>query len=238
MTGVAWSRFQLPPGLPLFPRDCPPPILSQNLWRLLREPLDRFIEIKPMKKQTLRIIFTAMLSLGASCGVLAADNAATPTPQSAQNEVLVRSTQSWDETPLPVYPAGKPEVTIVKITIPPKSSLPWHTHPAINAAYVLSGSISIIRKDDGQRMHIGAGDAVVELVNTAHRGETGDEAAVLIVFYAGTKGMPLSVPLKQAKQAFAPKGGAPQAAPEPAETPLQQHEKGLEGSTFQQQKEH
>jgi hypothetical protein len=37
-----------------------------------------------------------------------------------------------------------------------------------------------------------------ETVNTAHRGIVGDQPATFIVFYAGTKGMPLSQPAKLA----------------------------------------
>ncbi|MFB0825219.1 hypothetical protein ACEU07_07995 [Chromobacterium violaceum] len=38
-----------------------------------------------------------------------------------------------------------------------------------------------------------AGDALPEMVETAHRGIAGDEPVVLLVFYAGVKGMPMTI---------------------------------------------
>ncbi|WP_206194477.1 hypothetical protein [Serratia proteamaculans] len=40
------------------------------------------------------------------------------------------------------------------------------------------------------------GDTVPETVGTVHRGYTGDEAAVFLVFYAGVRGQPLSQNVK------------------------------------------
>ena len=60
-----------------------------------------------------------------------------------------------------------------------------------NAAYVVSGEITVEDKS-GMKKHFSAGQVIPETVNTLHRGITGDTAAVLIVFYAGTAKMPLS----------------------------------------------
>lgn len=107
-------------------------------------------------------------------------------------ETLLRSDASWDGVPYVAYPSGPPELTILKITIPPHSALPWHTHPMPNAAYVLSGEITVEKKADGKRKTLVAGQVLPEMVGELHRGMTGDQPVVLIVFYAGTKGMPLS----------------------------------------------
>ncbi|VWC51276.1 cupin [Burkholderia lata] len=68
------------------------------------------------------------------------------------------------------------------------------THPSINIGYVLSGHLTAVRRSDGKRLALGPGDVVPEMVDGAHRGETGDERAELIVFYAGAPGTPLTVP--------------------------------------------
>jgi hypothetical protein len=43
-------------------------------------------------------------------------------------DVLSQTSSSWDGSPLPAYLKGAPEVTILKITIPPKTQLPPHKH--------------------------------------------------------------------------------------------------------------
>ena len=109
-----------------------------------------------------------------------------------QVKELLRSEASWDGTPYTAYPSGAPEVTVLQITIAPHSALPWHTHPMPNAAYVLSGEITVEKKSNGEKKLITKGQVLPEMVNALHRGVTGDQPVVLIVFYAGTKGMPLS----------------------------------------------
>jgi quercetin dioxygenase-like cupin family protein len=60
-----------------------------------------------------------------------------------------------------------------------------------NAGYILSGELTI-QKKDGTKQHFVAGQAITETVNSVHRGIAGEEPTVLIVFYPGTPGMPLS----------------------------------------------
>lgn len=63
-----------------------------------------------------------------------------------------------------------------------------------NAAYVLSGELTVEKKDSGEKKTLSAGQVLPEMVGALHRGLTRDSPAVLIVFYAGAKGMPLSQP--------------------------------------------
>jgi len=56
-----------------------------------------------------------------------------------------------------------------------------------------SGELTVIT-EDRQRLHLRAGEAIVEVVDTWHYGKNeGDEPAVIIVFYAGTKDRPITV---------------------------------------------
>ena len=109
-----------------------------------------------------------------------------------QIETLLQSDSSWDGTPYTDYPQGAPQLTVLKMTIPPHSSLPWHTHPMPNAAYVVSGELTVEKKENGQKKILTPGQVLPEMVDALHRGTTGDQPVVLIVFYAGTKDMPLS----------------------------------------------
>lgn len=116
-------------------------------------------------------------------------SAATP-PVTSQ--VLLKSTASWDGTPYSRYPEGQPELTILKISIPAETTLKWHRHAVPNAAYVVSGQITVQAKDTPNTILLKAGDTLAEMVDTVHRGVTGSEPVELIVFYAGTPGTPLS----------------------------------------------
>jgi quercetin dioxygenase-like cupin family protein len=107
-------------------------------------------------------------------------------------ENLMQTSQSWDGTAYQRYPAGPPELTVLRITVPPRTALPWHTHPMPNAAYVVSGELLVEKQKDGATRRLVAGDVLPEMVGSVHRGVTGDAGVVLIVFYAGTKGMKLS----------------------------------------------
>lgn len=107
--------------------------------------------------------------------------------------VLVKSDSSWDGTPLPAYPDKRPEITILKITIPPGVALPPHQHPVINAGVLLSGELTVVTEEN-KTMHLRAGDAIVEVVKKWHYGKsTGKEPAVILVFYAGVPGTPITV---------------------------------------------
>ena len=108
-------------------------------------------------------------------------------------ETLVKSDTMWDGTPLPDYPQEKPEITIIKVTIPAKTTLPMHKHPSINAGYMLKGKLTVVSKE-GKEKRLQAGDPLIELTNKYHYGKNeGDEDVEIVVFYAGTKGAPLSI---------------------------------------------
>jgi len=61
-----------------------------------------------------------------------------------------------------------------------------------NAAYVVSGELLVEKRDGGQTIRLVAGDVLPEMVNGVHRGVTGDVPVVLIVFYAGARGLPVT----------------------------------------------
>lgn len=144
----------------------------------------------------MRFIVKTLLCASLLGAIGVANAAATNASSSVQSEVLLQTTKSWDGVPYRAYPSAAPELTMLKITIPPHTALPWHTHPMPNAAYVLSGSLTVEKQANGAEQAmtktITAGQVLPEMVASLHRGVTGDMPTVLIVFYAGTAGMPLS----------------------------------------------
>ena len=108
-------------------------------------------------------------------------------------DILAKNSSSWDGKSLPEYEKGQPEVTILKITIPPKVKLPLHKHPVINAGVLLKGELTV-ETVDKEILHLKAGDSIVEVVNKWHYGENeGNEPAEIIVFYAGIQGAPITI---------------------------------------------
>ncbi|AGA33978.1 Cupin 2 conserved barrel domain protein [Thioalkalivibrio nitratireducens DSM 14787] len=108
-------------------------------------------------------------------------------------EVLAQTSRSWDGALLPAYPPGQPEVRILRIRIPAGARLPAHHHPVINAGVLLEGELTVVA-EDGERLHLRAGDAIIELVEKWHYGRNeGNVPAEILVFYAGIEGRPVTV---------------------------------------------
>jgi quercetin dioxygenase-like cupin family protein len=141
------------------------------------------------------------LLAGASLTVILAQNAAMSVA-AGKREVLLQTSQSWNGKPYTHYPTGQPELTTLKVTIAPHTALPWHTHPFPNAVYVLSGTLTLHDRDSGKTLVVHQGQAVGESVDDVHRGESGNEPTVLLITYAGTPGVPTSIPAKGEKAEY------------------------------------
>ena len=121
---------------------------------------------------------------------------------SGKREILLQTTESWNGKPYTHYPTGQPQLTTIKLTIAPHTALPWHTHPFPNVVYVLSGTLTLHDKASGKTHIVHQGQAVGESVDDVHRGESGDEPTVLLITYAGTPGVPTSVPATGEKSEY------------------------------------
>lgn len=131
------------------------------------------------------------------CGIcltlLLAGNALAGNMRAVSVDVLAKTTSSWDGTRLPHYPEGTPQITILRIKIPPGVQLPLHEHPVINAGVLLSGELTVTT-EEGRTLHLKAGDSIVEVVNKWHSGKNeGKSTAEIIVFYAGAVGTPITI---------------------------------------------
>ena len=120
------------------------------------------------------------------CGTQAKDAA------QIEKEVLLERSESWDGTPYTAYPSDPPQLTLIRLKIPARTQLPWHTHPMPNAAYIVSGELTVETRANGASRTLRQGQTLAEMVGTEHRGITGNTPVELLVFYAGTPGMPLS----------------------------------------------
>ena len=118
---------------------------------------------------------------------------ATNLSYSAEKEVLLRTTSTWDKTEYKKLKIKTPEVTVLKIIINVNEELPMHRHDLVNIAYVKKGTLTVIT-DDNKEITLHEGEVLPELIGKYHYGKnTGKEPIELIVFYIGQKGTPLSV---------------------------------------------
>ena len=147
--------------------------------------------MKMLALQTVRILPLSFMLVLTGC-------ASTPEPPQAGEQPIVvtklaQSANSWDGKLLPAYPAQQPQITILRIRIAPGAKLPLHHHPVINAGVLLSGQLSI-ETANGDKLHLKAGDPIVETVNTVHYGvNDGKVPAEIIVVYAGAVDQAITV---------------------------------------------
>ena len=117
----------------------------------------------------------------------------TSSVYSAQKEVLLKTTSTWDNAEYQKLKIRKPEVTVLKIIINVGEELPMHKHDLVNIAYVKRGTLTVIT-DDNKEITLNTGEVLPELIGKYHYGKnTGNEPVELVVFYIGEKGTPLSV---------------------------------------------
>lgn len=110
-----------------------------------------------------------------------------------RTEILTESTSSWDGGSFH-YPINDAKITVQKISISTSDkeiSLAMHCHSMPLAAYVLKGSVKVV-KPSGRSMVFKEGDAFIEVMNQWHKGVFIEDTQ-LIVFYAGNKRLPLSL---------------------------------------------
>jgi quercetin dioxygenase-like cupin family protein len=145
-----------------------------------------------MIKQAIRVfaVLAVILLLQPGCSVILNSQGA---PGASVVNELAKTSQSWNGASLPAYPSGQPKITILRISIPAGARLDTHSHPVINAGVLISGELTVFTKD-GKTLNLKAGDPIVEVVNTLHYGiNQGKVPAEIIVFYAGTVDMPITI---------------------------------------------
>lgn len=92
-----------------------------------------------------------------------------------------------------VYPQfPNDEVTILKVTIPPGKSTGWHKHNFPVFAYVQEGTLTV-EVENKKTLLFGPNSSFSEVIDVKHNGiNNGKVNVVLIAFFMGEKGKPLS----------------------------------------------
>jgi quercetin dioxygenase-like cupin family protein len=112
---------------------------------------------------------------------------------------LLKTTTSWNGAPIK-YPQGQAEISSLLVEIAPGGETTWHEHPVPSFGYLLEGTVEVSLAD-GRKKVLKAGEALAEVIATAHNGRNiGKTPIKLVVFYAGAVDkQPLSVPRPDAR---------------------------------------
>ncbi len=129
--------------------------------------------------------------------VLSAAIISIATKAQYSNEISVEKLLKTDTTETGQhihYPGiSNEEVTIQKVTIPPGKSTGWHKHLSPVFAYVVEGVLTV-QQQGGKKIRLEKNAAVSDSINAWHTGiNEATEPVVLIAFYMGQKGKPVSV---------------------------------------------
>ena len=120
------------------------------------------------------------------CCILSGAHALEVTP-AVKVTPFLKTTTTWGGVPI-VYPRGQAEITGAMVEIAVGGETGWHEHPVPSFAVVIEGTLEVTLHD-GRKNRLGPGDALAEVVDTAHNGRNvGDRPVRLAVFYAGEAG--------------------------------------------------
>lgn len=135
-----------------------------------------------MNKYFLTLILLAFLSL---------------TARSQYSELIIKDLLRTDTTSIGqkiTYPEfADPEVTMLKITIPPGKSTGWHKHNIPVFAYVVKGTLTV-ELEDHRVIQFKEESTFAEMREAYHNGTNMEDSdLVLIAIYMGGKGQKLSI---------------------------------------------
>lgn len=131
---------------------------------------------------------SAGIVLAVTVSVFSTGCAAATLPAGIAVNDLLHTQTSWAGSAAG-YPDGPSEFTAAQIELPEGAETSVHCHPVPTLAYVVRGTLEV-RTGDGRTQVFQAGEAFVEVMNTWHRGRAVAGPVELIVFYAGSPGIP------------------------------------------------
>ena len=125
--------------------------------------------------------------IGATVPTSAQDKPAPPAVTQGANNIKRIPLQKFD------VPGSNFETVMAMVEIVPNVAIGRHTHPGIEAAYVLEGDV--VLKIDGQPDKVvKAGESWQVPAGAIHDGMTGAQGAKVVVTYVVEKGKPLASP--------------------------------------------
>lgn len=87
------------------------------------------------------------------------------------------------------YPEGEPQITAIHSVLDGTQTVAFHCHPVPVFAYILKGILEV-ETAAGDSRQFAAGESLVEVMSTSHRGTVIEAPVEMIIFYAGAKDVP------------------------------------------------
>ena len=119
---------------------------------------------------------------------------------------VLKTTKSWNGSPLPSYNSGTTEFRVLTFKIAPGAKTSIHIHPSNGAGYLIAGELTMYATDDPhgnfsdpkrvKETTLFPGEVWTETVNIWHYGENkGKEDVEFVLIFAGTEGTPPTLSL-------------------------------------------
>jgi quercetin dioxygenase-like cupin family protein len=113
-------------------------------------------------------------------------------PSVSSTIILKTDTTTIGQKLVDLFPKN-PEVTGLKVIIPPQSETGWHKHTVPGFAYIVRGSLAV-EIDSGKSLQFTAGQSFAEVVNVFHNGKNnGKDTVELVAFFMGQKGVGITI---------------------------------------------
>ena len=140
--------------------------------------------MKPSRTLRLRIACYCMAGLS----LLAAQAFSADYGNGVTTKVLKKTSVTENGRKISYPQTDRAEVSAMTVELAPGAETGWHEHPVPVYAYVMAGTLSV-ELEGSKQLSFGAGDAVIEVVDTMHNGKNnGTEPVKLAVFYLGIEG--------------------------------------------------
>ena len=104
---------------------------------------------------------------------------------------LLKTSKTWSGQDI-VYPEGKPEVSLIKLSIDEGFNTGFHCHPVPSFGYILDGQLEV-ELADGTKKVFKKGEPFAEVIDSWHMGEAVNGPVELLLVYTGVQGEPITI---------------------------------------------
>jgi quercetin dioxygenase-like cupin family protein len=109
-------------------------------------------------------------------------------------KVVLKTTKTMVDKPI-TLPVGKPEITLMVLTMEPDGHTSLHKHPSPTFGYVVEGFVEVRAEDVVKKVQ--AGEAFMEPIDSPMQiWNTNSAVSKLVISVVGAEGAPVSVPIK------------------------------------------
>jgi quercetin dioxygenase-like cupin family protein len=142
----------------------------------------------------MRVFFVACcLAMAMSTVTLAQDK--TREVVGSDAKVVLKTTKTMIDQPLTYPQSGKPEITMMVLTMQPDGHTSLHKHPSPTVGYVMEGFVEV--RAENVVLKVKAGEGFLEPIEGLMQiWNTNSAVSKLAIFVAGSEGTPVSAPIK------------------------------------------